>query len=116
MSRLVPTEGGFLNCQLPNELIRSVVKQVISPNLCIVQLSVSTPMAKTHHYKRDELVPVRRVVGDFGEEVWKAISEYEMEVARREEEDREAAEIRAAGARQAEENAKALAEASNAGD
>lgn len=91
-----PVEGALLNCMLPNELIRSVVSEVMSDNLCIVRLSVSTPIAKTHHYKRDDFVPVRRTRDDFGQTVWVAISEHEMEAAAREEAEQAAARESAA--------------------
>jgi len=79
--RFMPVKGEALNCQLPGELIRSTVVQVCSDNTAIVKLDRATPMVKVHNYQRDQLVPVRRTRSQFGQELWQAVSEAELDVA-----------------------------------
>ncbi len=87
----VPKEGDFLNIQLPQELIRSVVQRVIDDDTVIVALTVNTPIAKTHSYKRGDFVPAKRQRGMLGE-VWAAVDERQLAAAADEERERQARE------------------------
>jgi hypothetical protein len=80
----VPKEGGFLNVQLPQELIRATVHKVVDDDQVIVHLNLGTPMSKTHAYKMGDLVPAQRRKGALGDEVWEAVPEYMMTAAREE--------------------------------
>lgn len=83
--RWIPEEGVKLNAQLPGELCRSEVVTVCSENVCIVKLGLC--VAKSHTYQKDQVIPLKRSIDDMGQEVWKAISDMEMDLAVRADEE-----------------------------
>jgi hypothetical protein len=89
----MPEVGKAMNCQLPGELIRAMVVEVVSENICIVQLSMASPISKTHGYILNSVVPCQRKEDEFGNDVWSAVSKAEMRIA--EEEDAAHAEEKA---------------------
>lgn len=69
----------MLNAQLPGELCRSEIVTVCSENVCIVRLGLC--VGKSHAYTKDQVIPLKRSLDDLGQEVWKVISEMEMDLA-----------------------------------
>lgn len=71
----IPKERDKLNVQLPGELIRASVNEVISDNAVIACLDMTAPAMRTHNYIRDQFVPVIRERDALGQEIWKAVDE-----------------------------------------
>lgn len=102
----IPTEGAFMNAQLPGELIRGQVITICSENVAIVQL-LTAPISKHLPYLKDQAVPLKRAIDALGQEIWKVITEQEMALAV-DEDERLRAEREAERERlEAEEKAKA---------
>ncbi len=57
--KFVPEVGGSLVVYMPGETARCTVNKVISPDSVLVQIS-SVPMAKTHNFRLDDIIGVRR--------------------------------------------------------
>lgn len=72
----LPKIDQTLLVDLPGERLLTTVKRVSPPDMAIVELS-NQPLAKSHSYKKGDLVPVRRTPDMLGEK-WEAISQGEM--------------------------------------
>jgi hypothetical protein len=80
-ARFVPQVDGFLTVSLQGEVTRGTVHSVHDEDTAIVKLT-SVVMGKSHHYKRGDVVPVRRARGALGDEIWEVISDRELEMQR----------------------------------
>lgn len=69
----VPEIGGFLIVQFPGEVLRCQVNRVVSPTLCIVEIT-SVPMAKSHQYRKGDKPGVRMRM-EYGKQVWEAVDD-----------------------------------------
>lgn len=63
----VPLQNTHLTIALPGELLRAIVKKVVTEDAAIVEI-VSEPLAKSHHYRCGQIIAVRRLKNIFGEE------------------------------------------------
>jgi hypothetical protein len=95
----VPEVGKSLQVTLPGEIVRGVVEDVMSQDVCTVQLFGPVGMLGSksgHTYKDKDIVACHRVIDDLGMEIWAPISRREVEmreearrIARLEAEERE---------------------------
>jgi len=77
----VPSEGDIITINLPGEMIRAVVERVSSDDAVVARID-SIPMAKGHLYKKNDIVPARRIVDDFlKNEQWEIVSDRELNLA-----------------------------------
>lgn len=65
-----PKVGTLLVVQLPGETMRCPVHKIVSPDAVIVKID-SAPMAKSHQFRFDDMVGVRRRIRD-GRDIWEA--------------------------------------------
>ncbi len=75
MRFFVPSVDQMLTVTFPGEMIRCTVTKLIDHLTCFVKLD-ATPLnpAKSHGYRKDDVVAVRRKNGDLGE-VWEAVDD-----------------------------------------
>lgn len=66
-----PLLDTYITVDLPGEKLRALIKKILSETEIVLQLT-STPLAKSHTYKKDDFVACKRVAGMFGE-IWEAI-------------------------------------------
>lgn len=69
----IPQVLSMLTIELPGEALRAMVERVVSSDSIVARI-VSQPMAKSHSYKKDDIVACRRQKAMMGE-VWAAIDE-----------------------------------------
>lgn len=67
----IPTIDTYLTIDLPGEKLRALVRKVLNKNKIVLELT-SVPLAKSHAYKKGDLIACKRVQGMFGE-VWEVI-------------------------------------------
>lgn len=68
----VPAAGSFLVVSLPGEMMRAQVDRVINRNTVLV--TIGQPMAKSHTYRKGDLVACRRTPApEYASETWNAI-------------------------------------------
>jgi hypothetical protein len=68
---------------LPGEQCRSRCVRVVTPDALIVRLGGVLLSGKGHDYRAHEIVPVRREVDGLNGEIWRVVSERELENAGR---------------------------------
>lgn len=78
MPEYMPEEDGYLIAQLPGERLRAIIRQVVTPDAVIVEIT-SIPLTKSHTYKRGDYVACRRNKG-VGMEEWKAVEEQRISI------------------------------------
>lgn len=78
MPEYIPAENGYLIAQLPGERLRAIIRQVVTPDAVIVELT-SIPLAKSHTYKRGDYVACRRN-HVMGTEEWKAVEDQRISI------------------------------------
>lgn len=78
MSEYIPAEDGYLIASLPGERVRAQIRQVVTKDAVIVELT-SIPLAKSHNYKRGDYVACRRTQDDTGN-IWKAVEEQKISI------------------------------------
>lgn len=71
-----PKVDDYMVVQLPGESMRCVVERIVSPDAVIVRI-VSVPMAKSHNFRFDQTVGVRRRVIN-GRDVWEGQNDREF--------------------------------------
>lgn len=65
-----PVVGSMIVVQLPGETMRCPIQRVVSPDAVVVKID-TVPMAKSHNFRFDTTVGVRRRLQD-GRDVWEA--------------------------------------------
>lgn len=95
-----PVVGHVITLTIPDaEVLRATIKGVVNENAIVVEIN-STTVAKHHGYKKGDVVPAKREIGDHGIEIWQVVSDRELEqqerLARFERDQREIAERQAA--------------------
>lgn len=68
----IPQPGAQLTVTLPGEVMRAMVTRLIDRNTVLVE--IGQPMAKSHNYRKDDIVACRRKFGDLGE-FWEAFDD-----------------------------------------
>ena len=78
--RYVPEEGHRLTIVLPGERILAEVKRVVDRDIAIVEI-LGSPVGRISAtlYSKGDVVNVKRDIGDHGIEVWRAITDREIE-------------------------------------
>jgi hypothetical protein len=66
---------------LPGEQCRSTCLRVVSRDALVVRLGGVLLTGKGHDYRAHEIVPVRREVDGLNGEIWRVVSERELEQA-----------------------------------
>lgn len=69
----MPNIGDLLVVTMPGETVRVPVMKVIDRDTVFVSFDVQT-VSRQHSYRRGDIVPVRRTIGELGES-WHAIDE-----------------------------------------
>lgn len=72
-SRFIPVEGSKIVVEMPGEVMRCTVHQVVNNHTVIVAVD-GIPMSKTHLFRQGDKVGVRRRMRD-GRDVWEALSD-----------------------------------------
>lgn len=65
--------GQKIPVNLPSEIVRAEVIEVMSDNEVRVSLTVQAPMAKSHSFKIGDVVSCRRSAGLGGIDRWEAV-------------------------------------------
>lgn len=76
----VPEIGKDLTVKLPDEVVRAIVIEVVDDDTVMTQLTRAPLSPRSVDYKKDDIVPVRRVKTDMGE-TWQAVSERQLQAA-----------------------------------
>lgn len=70
----LPKIDADLTVDLPGERLRASVRRIVDEDTVIVELT-SGPMAKTHTYRKGDLIAVRRTAAPFNQEMWTVVEE-----------------------------------------
>lgn len=73
-----PQEDQYLVVQLPGERLRALIRRVVTDDAVIVEIT-SVPLAKSHTYKRGDIVACRRDSTDFGD-VWESVPDQRISI------------------------------------
>jgi len=94
-NRYKPEVGKFINVEIPGERLRAEIKGVSSEDVVLVEFPKVLVSRGGHSFVGGGLYPAKRTLGDHDIEVWKAVSEFELQQqearARFEQEQREIA-------------------------
>ena len=74
-------EAMVVTVMLPGEQCRSTCLRVVSRDALVVRLGGVLLTGKGHDYRAQEIVPVRREVDGLNGEIWRVVSERELEQA-----------------------------------
>ena len=78
-NRYKPKVGDKINVEIPGEHIRAEIKGVSSEDVVLVELPKVLVSRSAHGFLGGGLYPAKRTLGDHDVEVWKAVSEVELQ-------------------------------------
>ncbi len=78
-NRYKPEVGKFINVEIPGERLRAEIKGVSSDDVVLVEFPKVLVARGGHSFVGGGLYPAKRSLGDHDLEVWKAISEFELQ-------------------------------------
>lgn len=75
-----PKIGDHITLALPDELTRAEIIKIVTPETCLAKI-IQYTTSKTHHYRKDEVVPCRFEVLSMNQRGWRAVSTRELDDA-----------------------------------